>query len=798
MYDPLGWVLPLVMRARIFLRKLWLKAYEWDTPIPKELADDWISIREELNGMNEFRLPRAYAGNGVEGATKLQLHAFCDASKEAYGVVVYLVVIGGGRSWSGVIAAKARLSLKSELSTPRLELLAAAIGSRYSNYLQNTLEIEEKVEKYLWGDSRCVISWVKSNKLLPAFIEKSARQIRESGIESFMYVPTAENPADEVSRGASAQRLGEINWWRGPEWLVSSEKWPDQKLIYAKETKKLASEIEKELCEEESRILLIETAVRLKKNVDPMKNEGAPFGLDPLAFSNIGALIRTTSLAVNFIRRLRRKRLGASLENKDSYIAIFNWWLRWDQRRVYETIENKQRTNVAYLRNLQIKEDEDGIIRCLTRFRWANLPREEIEPILLVKRSALTRQIILSTHENNMHTGTAHTLAALRKRYWLPQGRREVYTVLRKYCHTCRRKNAEPFKAPPMAPLPPFRITKTSRVFENIGLDAFGPYNVRCAMEEGTVLKKRWVIIFTCLITRAIHLEIMTDMKAERFLGTFRKFVARRGVPRMIIADNAPQFHVVDGVFQGIWQRFAEADVTERYYARYQIKWRFIPEHAPWMGGAYERMIQTVKHAFETVYGKLVLDAEQFEISMIEVEAVVNSRPISYVDREAETELITPNDFLCVRHPVIPVNWKEVTPRTPLCELWKKSEQYLEEFWRAWSENYLLAIRERREPMPSGRRDNQKIPKPGELVLMIDPSHKRSSSKMAVIERLIPSEDGEIRAAQIRVNTRSRLIRPITKLASLKLCMDLPEDLPELTPDRRAIVIDDTPGQILI
>jgi len=315
--------------------------------------------------------------------------------------------------------------------------------------------------------------------LLPGFIEKSTKEIRNSGVQRFSYVPTDQNPADVASRGATIDQLKEQNWWNGPEWLSDSARWPSQQTLYDKETEKLQEKTLEELRVEEEKILFVRAIVRLKSNVDPNNSDNSPFNINPADYPTLAKLLRQTVACGEIIRRFRRNDPNVF----DGVELNHRWarrkWIRWDQQRTYEPTKNKQNTNVSYLRNLRVSVDEHGLIRCDTRIKWAKLSRSEAEPILLVKRSPLTRLIILQIHENNLHAGTSHTLAALRRQYWLPHGRREVFKTIREHCHHCRRHLAQPFKTPEMAALPPFRITRTEKPFKNVGIDAFGPIYTR-------------------------------------------------------------------------------------------------------------------------------------------------------------------------------------------------------------------------------------------------------------------------------------------------------------------------------
>jgi len=178
------------------------------------------------------------------------------------------------------------------------------------------------------------------------------------------------------------------------------------------------------------------------------------------------------------------------------------------------------------------------MIRCRSRMRHAAMGVNAKEPLLLPPKSYLTRLLILDLHESNLHAGSSHTLAALRRSYWIPSGRRLVYTVVTSDCASCRLKRAKPFASPDMGPLPATRVGDEERPFAATGMDVFGPLVIKDAGETNG--QKVWVLLFTCLRIRAIHLEPLLRMKAEDFLLAFRKFVARRGVPQDVVSDNAP------------------------------------------------------------------------------------------------------------------------------------------------------------------------------------------------------------------------------------------------------------------
>ncbi|KAK6017806.1 Pao retrotransposon peptidase, partial [Ostertagia ostertagi] len=186
--------------------------------------------------------------------------------------------------------------------------------------------------------------------------------------------------------------------------------------------------------------------------------------------------------------------------------------------------------------HLNVLNDSEGILRCYGRLQNSHLPFQTINPILLPSDHEYTRLIILDVHQRLGHQGVNSTLANLRLKYWIPTGRRIVRKVL-KSCSTCKKWNARAYRYPNSPSLPNSRTTP-SRVFENIGVDLAGPFLVRDQDNH----QKRWVCLFTCMSTRAIHLEVLTSVSGECFINCLRRFAARRGRPREIISDNATNF----------------------------------------------------------------------------------------------------------------------------------------------------------------------------------------------------------------------------------------------------------------
>ncbi|CAG2224943.1 unnamed protein product [Mytilus edulis] len=198
---------------------------------------------------------------------------------------------------------------------------------------------------------------------------------------------------------------------------------------------------------------------------------------------------------------------------------------------------------------------------------------------------------------------------------------------------------------PNMAPFPRSRVSR-NLPFQGTGLDYLGPVYVK----DDTVMKKRWICLFTCFVTRAIHLEIVNDMTTEEFICAFRRFVSTRGTPSEVISDNASQFKLCSETIKSVWENtIIKNEIVQNYMSSCGIQWKFITELAPWMGGFYERLVGLVKRCLRKTLRKRSVSDVQLLTLMKEIEAVINSRPLVYVDEELQSRTtLTPNHFLAI------------------------------------------------------------------------------------------------------------------------------------------------------
>jgi len=767
-FDPLGLISPALVPAK-------------DSPLSPQELQEWNEIAVSLPDLRRISISRYV---GLSSNATFTLAGFCDASAKAYCTAVYLIATAEGSSSASLIFAKTRLAPKKPTTIPRLELLAAVIGCRAIRYVTHELRLPI-TSSYLWSDSQCVLKWIGSPKQLSTFVENRVEEIRKHSL-TFRYIHTSENPSDIGSRGTSATDLNESSlWWNGPEWLTHHpSKWPswdvpeltpDNIAVIEKETK--------------GSPIMFEAGLNV---VGAAQFSSRPFGLDREDFSSLRRLVRFTALCLRFIAKLKKQcpvKGNPPLLTEEIGQASLLWERHVQEKNFPEEMAALRKGKATNLcRQLGLKLDGDGVIRCHGRLHNAELPYDTKFPKLLPSKDHLTSLIIKDRHEKALHVGVSHTLAAVRQTFWVLRGRATVKRILNG-CLTCKRYEGGPFPMPAMPPLPTSRVTR-STPFSHTGVDYFGPLY---ASEAGSsTSSKVWVCLFTCLVTRAVHLEVVLDMSAEQFLLGIRRFIATRAKPTSMISDNAPQMKLVDRTLSQAWKDVMEDPSVQSYVSEHSIQWRFIPEFSPWMGGFYERLVGLVKRCLRKSLGKVVLTTIQLQTLMKEVEAVVNTRPLLYVDSDVNNPTTLCPAHLLSSHIKLGVpemsegdNFlpTDAASSEKLLEAWKKGQHYLNQFWQLFEDEYLTSLREKQQQQLRQTKVKSSEPPVVGNTVLIKGTHSRGTWKMGRIVQLTQSHDNQTRSAKVATANSKVIVRPLCHLYPLESVSNTAQSTPaEPTP----------------
>ena len=289
--------------------------------------------------------------------------------------------------------------------------------------------------------------------------------------------------------------------------------------------------------------------------------------------------------------------------------------------------------------------------------------------------------------------------------------------------------------------------------FTVTGVDFTGALYVRASDGECKV----YICLFTCAASRAAHLEIVLNLTVESFLQAFRRFAGRRSTPKLLLSDNGSTFLVATEELKTL---FTSTELSEAL-AHKGCEWKFVPKRAPWFGGFWERLIGLTKKTLKKTL-------ESIQTIVVEVEALLNDRPLTYASSEInDPEPITPSHLLCGRRII-------TLPHTAaqddeLCDpdfgddsevrcRAKRQALIIKHLENHWKHEYLTALREAHRTTGT----NTQQVKIGDIVLVHDDT-KRVNWKLAIIESVNRGADGMIRSANIRTAT-GRTNRPIARL----------------------------------
>ena len=362
-----------------------------------------------------------------------------------------------------------------------------------------------------------------------------------------------------------------------------------------------------------------------------------------------------------------------------------------------------------------------------------------------------------SAHLASRHSGAERTLAEFQQRFWAP-GPRKLARRLVSKCPGCWVRTKEPVH-PIMAPLPAARLAYGKPPFAGTGIDFFGPMQV--TVRRSTA--KRWGCLFTCLSTRAIHIKIAHSLDVNSFINAMRRFIARRGRPKIIYSDNGTNLTAGERELRASLETWEKNDIT-REATKLRIDWRFSPPAGPHFGGVWERPIQSAKRALYAVLKGRITTDETLSTLMAEVEAFLNARPLTHISVDpTDPEPITPNHFLLGRAaPHIPPDIFTVG-ETASRKDWRAAQQLAEEVWRRWLREYVprLITREKwtQEAKPL-REDN--------IALIVDGNAPRGQWTMCRVIKPIPGKDRVVRQADVKIASGKILRQPVVKLVVLE------------------------------
>lgn len=403
---------------------------------------------------------------------------------------------------------------------------------------------------------------------------------------------------------------------------------------------------------------------------------------------------------------------------------------------------------------------KEGILHVGGRLKNSDLEFLEKHPILLSSQHKLSELIVRHYHYKSLHCGPTALLAIVRSKYWITSGLVLVKRVFKK-CILCFRYRPA-LGRQIMADLPKERFVSL-RPFFCCGCDFAGPIYVKASSLRNSKSFKCYICLFVCASTKAVHLELVGSLTTEAFLSTLRRFIARRGVPSIIISDNAGNFRGTYAELKYVYDFLDQNnDSITQKLADQQIQWKFITPTAAHCGGLYESQIKQMKILLKKTLFSQILSYEDTYTVLVQIEGILNSRPICPLSSDPnDFQFLTPGHFLTTENlQTLP---DPVVSKLPASQLmhYKKLINVFSSFWELWRKGYFQTLQTR------GKWLTRTPPiKLHQLVLLKDDQSPPLFWKMGRVEELLPGKDGEIRSVKVKTAT-GVLMRHVSCLAPL-------------------------------
>lgn len=757
-YDPCGFLAPVIIVAKTFMQELWKRKLDWDQDLSadhQELVTRWNKYFKGLQALNNIKIPRWYSSTM---SSTISLYGYADASELGYGAVLYVHCRNEAEQQMTLLTSKTRVAPLKPLTIPRMELCAAVLLAKLKEKVQQQCSFLN-VPCFLHTDSMITLAWIKTNPAaLKQYVASRVVVINEKTDHSeWSYVRSKANPADICSRGMSASDLIKCDlWWKGP---------PNN----LERTTESLSEQDAEIISTEHRkvfccTLTHATVSWLSRNDKPLIE----------LLSDHGKLIRITALIFKAVQKFKSSKRADRTNRTDPITTIGHltpillreadlYWVKYTQLKHYnkelravEAGENV--TKASHLTQLTLMLDTEKILRVHGRISQAELTYDEKHPIILPADSIYGEMILRAAHAKTFHGGVQQMLHMVRTKYWLTGGRRAARTITRS-CNICRRFRGHPIQQL-MGSLPKERVT-AARPFAFCGVDYFGPIKVRRNQTRSSPTDVGYVAVFICLVTRMIHLECVSDLTTARFLWALQRLAAIYQMPLKMCSDNAKTFKGAANELKNIHATWRAAEVAS-YLTEKGTTWQFITPRAPFQGGIWEAAVKSVKHHSNRMLRTQRMTFEQYQTLLAKISAILNSRPIAPIHDDAqEINYLTPAHAVIGERVVQPFS-QDLTEipegRIRQQQLLDKIQQ---DFWSGFKRDYLSSLQSRYKW--NTKEQNLKV---NEIVLIKEDNTPPGVWPMGRVIETYPGADGLVRNVKLRTQG-SEFTRPVQKLIKL-------------------------------
>lgn len=779
LFDPLGLIQPVIVRAKLFMQRLYAATSDWDEPVTPDDAKNWDELRRQLIAVGEITFPRpAIETVATKVERKFEIHCFCDASELAYAAAIFVrsISLTKNSSECHLLTSKTRVAPLKKVSLPRLELCGALLMSELYETVRPHIPLEISAV-YFWTDSTITLRWVtESPHKWTSFVATRATKIQTTTKDGkWNHIPSELNPADLATRGMAPQELQEsVLWKNGPAFLNSlTLPWPvsrhhhndDDVPEKAKVVTSLTGTTQTDLFRQlkiMSFVPLISAAMWPKLR--------RIFGYVHRFISRLLGRL-TTRIQCRLEARLQERHqpppglvkvedvppLTVSEIQKGGELII-----QLVQRLTFHK-EIKMLTNEQPLPSksmfgkLSVFLDKNKLLRVGGRMsQAAGMPYDEKHALLLPHDHVVTRLIVTWYHFENLHAGPKALLAIVRQMYWPLNGQVLANQTVHS-CIRCSRAKPVTFQQI-MGDLPKDRVTP-SPPFTVTAVDFAGPFSVHYRL-RGSRPTKVYMAVFVCFSTKAVHLELVEDLTVGAFINCLIRFTNRRNCPVKIWSDNATNFVAASRKLEDFkkfyWQEETQKAISNWCRDVKEVTWAFVPPRSPHFNGLAEAAVKSAKYHLSRLPNIDSLTFQELNTVVIMIEGILNSRPLMPLSCSPDDgQPLTPAHFLVGNslRSVPEPRGDETSSKT-----WDKTIAIKQAFWRKWSKEYLKTLQEKHK-----WQESHPEPKIDDLVLLVDKDLAPLKWKIAKVVQLHTGKDGKVRVVDVQTDTGT-YCRAITEL----------------------------------
>ena len=737
-FDPLGMASPVSLGGRLLQRKFispsspesQVSKYDWDDPLPEEYLPEWQRWVDQLESLPILSIKRCYAQPDSLIGRTVQLCVFADASQVAIGHVIYMRILGrDGSIHISFVYANSKVAPRSATNIPRLELCAAVEAAQSANYVSRELCIHRN-DVIFFSDSKIVLGYLNNQeKSFTKYVTARVGHIlRFCEPSQWKYVSTRENPADLATRSCTVRQLQNTAWFTGPEFLTRPYPFTE-----------LSAEAPVDLPE------TIQVSKVLRTN---LVNSNDTFDEVTSMTNAWSKMVGIMACLLKFLHLCRRQSYTtAQLLNRSVDLLIVNCQRESFPHDYARLSDGKALQSSSNILKLSPFLDRDNVMRVGGRLRNSDYPFDEKHPRLLPSDHRVTAAIASFYHERTFHQGRVITAANLRLNgfYILKQGK--VVSRLVSSCVVCRKLRHSP-RAPLMADLPADRLEKTPP-FQYSGADVFGPYEVHDgqATRKSSSVKKVWVLLLTCLYSRAVHVELLQSLDITSLKLALRRFQAVRGECSLYRSDCGTNFVGAENLLKSDSECALLLEDSPPDH-----EWKFLPPHASHFAGVWERKVGSIKNVLNvsmSLVGARRLSREEFSTLLQEAVAIVNNTPLGDSSASPDDPYpVTPASLLTLKEDFSTCTPKDYDVKDLLAYGRRRHRrvQFLaEQFWLRWRRDYLKALQVRRKWRSSRR--NLEV---GDVVVVRE-NVPRNCWPMGIVAAVKVSSDGVVRSCTIQL-----------------------------------------------